>query len=470
MTTRSDERLALSLLSPANLATAYSAGSWKRAKHLDVIDWEFREHLKSDRDILIIKAPVRHGKSEFLSKWAPTWYLLRRPFDRLIVATHTAGLAKDWSRWVRDKVHELSPMVRLKGVDPTHSSANNWQLEGTGGGTISAGVGGAIVGYGADLFLIDDYVRSARDAISETNRNVIWDWFTAVATTRLSPRGKVVILSTQWHEDDLIGRLTKRKEDLGLTVRCVTLQAICEDRKIDPLRREIGEALWPERWPVELLEQRRKTLPPKWWNALYQGRPGSSDGAEWPEHYFSNIWSDDWPERFNLSCVALDPSKGRDARRGDYFAGVFVGFYGGKLWVDSIIDREPVPRMMRSFATFCKDRIPSLVAIEGNAFQELLVGPWREACEGMSYYAPEPILVQNTTNKGLRIERLGAWLANGDLRFRRTASNELLVRQMREFPHGQHDDGPDALEVAIRTLCEAAGMAQQSGPEWGDPF
>jgi hypothetical protein len=41
---------------------------------------------------------------------------------------------------------------------------------------------------------------------------------------------------------------------------------------------------------------------------------------------------------------------------------------------------------------------------------------------------------------------------------------------MREFPHGQHDDGPDALEVAIRTLCEAAGMAQQSGPEWGDPF
>jgi hypothetical protein len=197
-----------------------------------VIDWEFREHLKSDRDILIIKAPVRHGKSEFLSKWAPTWYLLRRPFDRLIVATHTAGLAKDWSRWVRDKVHELSPMVRLKGVDPTHSSANNWQLEGTGGGTISAGVGGAIVGYGADLFLIDDYVRSARDAISETNRNVIWDWFTAVATTRLSPRGKVVILSTQWHEDDLIGRLMKRKEDLGLTVRCVTLQAICEDRSL----------------------------------------------------------------------------------------------------------------------------------------------------------------------------------------------------------------------------------------------
>jgi predicted phage terminase large subunit-like protein len=166
----------------------------------------------------------------------------------------------------------------------------------------------------------------------------------------------------------------------------------------------------------------------------------------------------------------LDPSKGRDARRGDYFAGVFVGFHGGKLWVDSIIDREPVPRMMRSFATFCRDRMPSLVAIEGNAFQELLVGPWREACDGMSYYAPEPILVQNTTNKGLRIERLGTWLANGDLRFRRTASNELLVRQMREFPHGQHDDGPDALEVAIRTLCEAAGMAQQSGPEWGDPF
>jgi predicted phage terminase large subunit-like protein len=469
MITPNDQR-ALALLSPANLAVTFSMGDWHRARHLNVIDHEFRAHLKSDREVLIVKAPPRHGKSEFLSKWAPTWFLLRNPHKRIICATHTSGLARDHSRWVRDKVHELAPLVGLKGVDAAHSSANNWNIDGKAGGMIASGVGGSIVGYGADLFLIDDYVRGPKQASSERDRDDVWNWFTSTVSTRLSPTGKVVILSTQWHEDDLIGRLLTRRADLGFSIRCVTLQGLCEDQKIDPLKREIGEALWPERWPLDKLAKLKRTLPARWWNSLYQGRPGDSEAAEFPAHYFANIWTDDWPERFHLSAFALDPSKGRDAKRGDYYGGVFVGYSGGKLWVDSKIDREPVPAMMRTVARFCADRLPVLVAIEGNAFQELLARDWSDATAAIGYLAPDPILLQNNTNKVLRIERLGTWLERREIVFRRTASNELLVRQLREFPGGKHDDGPDALEMAIRVLTEAAGAVADQGPEWSDPW
>lgn len=461
-----NQKLLLSMLSPANLAVTFSNGKWSRAKHLDVIDYEFRSHLKSDRDILIIKAPVRHGKSEFLSRWAPAWFILRNPYSNVIVSTHTASLAKDHSRWVRDRVHELAPLVGLKGVDASHSAAQNWRMEGVGGGMLSAGIGTAIVGYGADLFLIDDYVKGAQEALSETVRDRTWDWFTSNALTRLSPTGKLVILSTQWHEDDLIGRIMSRKEDLGVKVRCVTLQAICEDKKICPLRREVGEALWPERWPIEMLERRRKTLPPRWWTSLFQGKPGSGEASTWPDHYFQNIWTDNWPSQFGLSVCSLDPSKGKNARKGDYFAGVFVGYHEGRLWVDSIIDRQPVPSMMLSFARFCHERQPLQVAIEGNAFQELLARDWVDSCDGLGYYAPSPIMLQNSMNKLIRIERLGTLLAKRELVFRRTSSNELLVSQMKEFPFGAHDDGPDALEASVRTMYQMAGSEESES--WED--
>ncbi len=451
---------ARAMRSPLLMAERFSNGEWERARHLAVIDFEFRNLLSDPNlDCLIVKCPVRHGKSQYLARWAPTWYILRNPYKRVMICSNTATLASSHSRWVRDKVHELAPMMGIPGVDPKYSAIRNWQLEKTKGECLAAGVGGSIVGFGADLLIIDDYLKDAKSSYSQKIRDDQWDWFVSTSGTRLEPGGKCVLLCTQWNSDDLIGRIEKRKDELDIRVRSITLQALREGTEVkDPLGRAEGEALWPERWPSEVME-RRKRQAGHWWHSIYQGNPKGSSMANWPESYFSNIFADDvdFPEPTDclISASFLDPSKGKNSRKGDYQAQIWIGYKSGLFYVDSDIERKPIPKMVRDFVLFNRERKTAFVGIEANAWQDLLADDYWEVCQDIEYNADKPILVNQTTNKTVRIERLGKWLNQRLLRFRKSASNELLIKQMQEFPYGQHDDGPDALEACMALLCRS---------------
>lgn len=451
---------ARAMRSPLLMAERFSGGAWERARHLSVIDFEFRNLLSDPNlDCLIVKCPVRHGKSQYLARWAPAWYLLRNPWHRVMICTNTATLASSHSRWVRDKVHELSPIMGLTGVDAKKSAVRNWGFDGTSGECLAAGVGSSIVGFGANLLVIDDYLKDAKSAYSTKIRDDQWDWFVSTSSTRLEPGGKIVMLCTQWHEDDLIGRIEKRKDELEIRVRSVTLQALREGTAIrDPLNRAEGEALWPERWPADVME-RRKRQAGHWWHSIYQGCPKGSSMSEWPEEYFANIWAqdDEFPDPKDclISAAWLDPSKGRNARKGDYQAVVWIGYKNGLFYVDSNIDRKPVPKMVRDYVLWNRERRTAFVGLEANAWQDLLADDYWEVCQEIGYNADPPTLVNQTVNKNVRIERLGKWLEGRHLRFRRSASNELLVAQLKEFPYGKFDDGPDALEAAMGLLCRS---------------
>lgn len=451
-------RDARAMQTPLLMAERFSNGEWQRARHLAVIDFEFRNLLNDPNlDCLIVKCPVRHGKSQYLARWAPSWYLLRNPYKRVMICTNTATLASSHSRWVRDKVHELSPMMGLVGVDPKHSSIKHWQIERARGECFAAGVGTSIVGFGANLLIIDDYLKDAKSAYSQKVRDDQWDWFVSTSSTRLEPSGKIVLLCTQWHEDDLIGRIEKRKDELEIRVRSITLQALREGNEIkDPLGRQEGEALWPERWPAEVME-RRKRQAGHWWASIYQGNPKGSSMSNWPDAYFTNIWAEDDefpdPKECYISAGFLDPSKGKNARKGDYQAIIWVGYKNGIFWFDSHIDRMPIPKMVRTYVEWNRDRKTAFVGLEANAWQDLLADDYWQVCQDIGYNADRPILVNQTVNKQVRIERLGKWFDQRLIRFRRSASNELLVNQLKQFPYGQYDDGPDAMEAAIALLC-----------------
>ena len=456
--------------SPMHLAEHFSKGEWEQAEHLKILDYEFMNLLRSkDVDILIVTMPVRHGKSQYLGKWAPAWHKLRYPYQNTIICSNTVKMARDNSRWVRDKVHQLAPQASLKGIDPTNSSATEWKLDGPGmGGCIASGTSGSIVGFSANLLIIDDYLKDAKSAYSETVRDAQWDWFTAAASTRLEPGGKIIMCCTRWHEDDLIGRIMANREELGFRVRCINMQAIRDSSSgKDPLGRKDGEVLWPARWPIDVMERRKKQAG-HWWFSIYQGKPKSGGLSAWPEEYFLNLWcdEDEWPGHMGLSASAFDPSKGGKTKAGDYQASVYVGYSGGKFYVDAELDRRSLTQMIRAYVAFNKERKPAVAAIEGNAFQELLKDDYEQACEDVGYYADPPLMLNNTVNKNLRIERLGKFLDAKMFRFRRSAGCELLVKQLKEFPNGKHDDGADGLEMALRALCEAfadlAGLYETS--------
>jgi len=444
------------LVSPIDFAHYATGGAYQRARHLQYLQQELMATLYGPWDVLVAMAPPRSGKSEFLSRWVTSWLASVYPESRSILTSYSVDLARTHSRWVRDATHRFAQVFGHGGINPNVSSATDWQTM-QGGGLLAAGVGGGITGRGADkVFLIDDSLKNAEQAISETVREAQWEWFQTTAFTRLEPGCRLIALGTRWHEDDLLGKILKAgSQDLGLRVREVRLPALAEptDYTPDPLGRQTDEPLWPERWGFEALSRIRDTLEPYWWNALYQQRLGSYGHNEWPSEYFYGIFAndDEWPEHIRLSATALDPSKGKNAHKGDYSAIVNTGYHGGYLWVEADIARRPVPKMMRDLVEFNMRVRPTVTGIEGVAFQELLASDYIQAQEEAGSYRDDPELIDNTVNKELRIARLGLWLRLHRIKVKRNASGEMLVNQLKEFPNGKHDDGCFAAGTMVET-------------------
>ena len=172
----------------------------------------------------------------------------------------------------------------VRGSAPTVPAANRWDLVGHAGGMVTAGVGGTITGRGADLLVIDDPHKSAEEAGSATYRERVWDWYRAVARTRLEPGAGVVVVQTRWHEDDLAGRLLADAESEGDRWQVLSLPAIAEDN--DPLGRSVGDPLWPERFPLDELVALKKSIGSHWWSALYQQRPQPLGGGIFRRDWF----------------------------------------------------------------------------------------------------------------------------------------------------------------------------------------
>ena len=416
-------------------------------------------------EIVIIEAPPRHGKSEYVSTYLPSWFLGRNPDKRVILATYGAEYSVLYGRRCRDLLSRFGTWYGLPGIREDVSGATNWQLAGAAGGMTSVGIGGPITGRGADLLIIDDPIKNAEEAISETVRDAQWDWFTSTAWTRLEPGGVCFLMMTRWHEDDLIGRVVKladecRGTDKEFRYSRLTLPAFAEPSEAapDPLGRRAGEPLWPERYGSNALEQKRTMLGDYWFNSLYQQRPGQYGRAEWPDAYFAEpFWVKELPEACEWSVIAIDPSKGKDT--GDFSGIAWVGFAHGLLWVDCDVERLTTAPLCRAIVRKFVKRGAERVGLEGNAWQELLAGPIEQATREAGI-PPMPVsLINNSVAKPLRIGRLGPYLDRHAFRFLDTSGNRELVRQLKSFPQGDHDDGPDALEMAVRLLDHVVRQA-----------
>jgi len=180
-----------------------------------------------------------------------------------------------------------------------------------------------------------------------------------------------------------------------------------------------------------------------------------SEGAEWPaEHFGPHIWwNGSWPQ---LQCkvIAVDPSKGREAKQGDFSAIVMLGrTMDGALYVDSDMVRVNTEVLVDMILERQREFNADLVVIEANQFQELIAVQLMERARGRGMAIPcRPIV--NVVNKLVRIRRLGPYLSQRLFRFRETPHNKIIVEQMRDFPTASHDDGPDALEMALRCMIE----------------
>lgn len=416
-------------------------------KHHEAIARVLEEVEKGEMRRLIVTLPPRAGKSELVSRKFPAWFLGRNPQKSFIFGTYNDEFATEFGAEVRFLMRspyyqQVFPGIAFRRGE---QAAGRQKLQ-QGGSLYFAGRGTAMTGRGADLIVLDDLLKDRIEADSEIIRKQTWDWFNSVVATRQADdKARIVIVTTRWHEDDLVGRLTdpqnvKYNEVEADKWMVINIPAIAKED--DPLGRAQGELLWPERFPQEELDS-HKRRDARMFYALYQQSPTVEDGDLFKREFFRYVKTEHRPEALRMYC-ASDHAVSSD---GDYTAIVTIGVdRDDNIWVVDVWRRranalDVVEQMIRTARTYR----PVLWWAEKGHISKAL-GPFlrKRMAETTTYFAVHE--QTPSKDKPTRSMSIRGRLEQGKVIFPTHApwlvefESELL-----KFPFGTHDDQVDAL-------------------------
>lgn len=416
------------------------------------------EHLVAAADgecpRLIWSMPPQEGKSQRVSRYFPLWMLLRNPDLRIVIASYELGVARRWSRDIRNDL-KAHPELGLKVRDDT-SAAHEWQLKGFTGGIYAVGMGGSLTGRPSDVLIIDDPVKGRAEADSETYCEAAWSWWTETARTRLAPTAPVVLIMTRWSDNDLAGRLQEFDQDNQW--RVINVPAKC-DTDDDPLGREHGEYLESARGrTIPQWQQIEKDVGARGWNALYQGRPAPAEGAMLKRAW----WRFDrapcsykkpdgsmWAHGFDTVLQSWDMAF-RDTDGSDYVVGQVWGRRGIEAHLlDQVRDRLDFPATCQALMTLsAKWPQASLKLVEAKANGDAVIAQLRKTVGGM-------VPVEPKESKQARVAAVSPFVEAGNVYLpdpMRSPWVASLIDEAVSFPTGKHDDQVDALTQSLARL------------------
>lgn len=406
-------------------------------QHIRTICETVQRFLEGDGKGLAVSLPPRHMKTTIISEALPAWWLSTHPQGEVIIASYNQSQARKMARSVRLAFDRESHRRMMPPCSWDVDSADVLQLSGKLNGRpslIAAGVGSGITGSGADLLIIDDPVKDMADAESATMRDKVAEWYASTAFTRLSPGGKVLMVATRWHHDDLIGRTLAGSPEGW---ESLTLPAISED----------GRALWPERYPLESLEAIRRAVGSRVFEALYQGRPTPLEGG-----MFKRSWIR-YGGRFPDHARRVRYwDKAATSGGGDWTVGVLMAEDEGRYCVEDVVRLQGSPQEVqaRVRATAEMDGWDVSVRMEqepGSSGVDVVDLYARRILQGYDFRAEKV-----TGDKATRANGLAAAMEAGNVDLVRAHWNMDLIDEMCEFPLGEHDDQVDAMSGAFREL------------------
>lgn len=432
-------------------------------RHAEVLGDVLQRVADGEIKRLMIFEPVRHGKTEQAAKLFSSYMVKQRPERFVGVASYGDELAHGISRASRR-------FTVAAGVEiaPDSRAVGHWETA-EGGGLWATGVGGSATGKGGHLLILDDPIKGADKAQSETVRNSTWDWWESVFSTRLEPGGAVILIMTRWNEDDVAGRLLKmeHQEELAEGWHIVNLPAIREPLEeeqawpasctVEPDWREPGEPLCPERYPIDVLE-RIRARNPYWFSALFQQRPQARGSTMFPRAAWRIV--DAAPAGLSL-CRFWDKASA-DAGKGDYTAGVLMGEIDGRYYVLDVVHGQwPAHErndVMRSTAVHDRARYGAVrIRIEQPP------GFGVEATKG-AIKALAGFPVKGVPVRGDKTERAEPWSAQvcaGNVHLVAGDWNQGFIDEHGAFPRGKHDDRVDAGAGAFSELANAGSGAHR---------
>lgn len=409
---------------------------------------------------------VTHNtKSEFASFLFPAWFLGKFPDKKVIQASHTAELAKDFGRNVRNLIGSEDYQRIFNGVElaPDNKAAGRWNTNKRGT-YFAVGVDGAVAGKGADILVIDDPHNEQEATLGEWNPAVydkVYKWYTSGPRQRLQPNGAIIIVMTRWSLRDLTGQIIDHaaENDALDEWEVIELPAILPS----------GNALWPEFWSLAALNDIKRDIPISKWNAQYQQHPTSEEGALIKREWW-RVWDRQMPE-----CVAILQSWDtaiEQTERANYSACTTWGIFEhpdttGRMQHNLILlDAErgkwEFPELKAKAKQLYQKYTPDQVIIERRASGAPLLFELRSMGIPVSAFMPT-----RGNDKIVRVNAVTDIFASGFVWAPPTAWAREVMEECAAFPAGKDDDFVDSTTQALLRFRQG-GYIGTSGDDYDD--
>lgn len=414
---------------------------------------------------LMLTMPPRHGKSELASRRFPAYVLGRYPDMTLIGASYGADLASRMNRDVQRIIEEtlyktIFPDTYLNAKNIRTTAAGSYlrnsdifEIVNHRGSYRSAGIGGGITGMGCEIAIIDDPFKDRAEADSQTIRQSVWEWYTSTLYTRLSPGGGILLINTRWHMDDLSGRLLEAERmGEGDTWRVVNFPAIAET---DEQHRKAGEALHPERYPLEQLEAIRKTIGTRDWEALYQQHPTPEGGNIFKQDWIRYWTPADLPSEFDQVIASWDMTF-KDGDASDYVVGQIWGRKGAiRYLLDQVRARMGFTETLEAFKELsAKWPRATRKLVEDKANGPAVIDALKHTVSGIIPVTPDG-------SKTARAHAVTTFFEAGNVYIPSPQvypwANDYIA-ELTQFPGAAHDDQVDATTQALRDMEKRRGL------------
>ena len=423
----------------------------------------FEEIADGKRKRVIVNIAPRHGKSELISYLAPAWFLGKHPTKKVIMASHTADLAVNFGRRVRnlvgsDPYKDVFPDISLQADS---KSASRWGTN-FNGEYFAIGVGGALAGRGADLFIIDD-PHSEQDAKLGKSDVFLpaWEWFQSGPLQRLMPGGAIVVVMTRWSKLDLTGQIVNQmvKNDAVDDWEVVEFPAILENKKGEEV------ALWPEFWPIEELQARRAAIDVRYWNAQYLQNPTSEEGALIKREWW-NIWEEEDPPKCEFTIMTLDAAQEAN-NRADYNAlttwGVFFNEETNNyaiILLNAIKRRLEFPELKQLCIEEYQDWEPDAFIVEKKSNGAAIYQEFRRMGIPVGEFTPG-----KGQDKISRVNAVSDLFSGGVVWAPDRRWAHEVIEECNDFPSGANDDLVDATTLALARFRQGGFIRLPSDEE-----
>ena len=408
----------------------------------------FQDVIDGKKKRVIINIAPRMGKSEFSSYLVPAYFLGNFPNKKIIMGTHTASLSVDFGRRVRNLLEDEDFNTVFPGTKlaQDQKASGKWSTD-TGGQYYAAGVGGALAGRGADLFLIDD-PHSEQDvkANSRLAFDTAWSWFQTGPLQRLMPNGAIIVVMTRWGPLDLTGRLIdyQVKNPDSPRWEIVELPAILHEGT------ENQKSLWPEQWPLTSLLSAKSSMDPRYWNAQYMQQP-TSDVSAIISRKSWRIWESDEPPPCEYIIQSWDTAH-ETKSTSDYSACTTWGvFYNEEennaaqvILLDAFKDRMPFPELKQSALKHYKEWEPDAFIVEKKAAGGPLIQELRAMGIPVQEFTPS-----RGNDKMVRVNAIADLFTSGIIWAPDTRWAREVIEEVAAFPVGENDDYVDTTSQAL---------------------